>query len=374
MGKPWSARRDTPKTAAFVMLHQIPQGVESPAIPTRQAEEAMHRPAAVLLFLSLSFLAFRFAAAQPAPEPQPEWFKVSFLDLREDLAEAAAAGKRLMIYFHQDGCPYCTKLLRENFGEKRIADKTRRHFDVLSLNIWGDREVTDWTGRPATEKAFAKAQRVQFTPTLLFFDETGGLALRLNGYVPPHQFNAALDYVSGRLEKRLPFTDFLLEQKPEPASGKLHPQAWLMTEPLDLSRKDARPTLVLFEQKVCAACDEMHGEGFTRPEVAAQLARFRVARIDIASRETLRIPSGETRSMRDWARELKIAYTPSLVYFDAAGTEIFRVEGYFRPFHLASSMEYVASGSYREQPEFQRFIEARAAARRAKGERVELLK
>jgi len=328
-----------------------------------------------LRFLSLLLLAVALGAgAQPAPAPEPEWFKASFLDLKEDLAEANTAGKRLIIYFHQDGCPYCTKLLQENFGEKRIADKTRRQFEVVSLNIWGDREVTDFSARAMSEKAFAKAQRVQFTPTLLLFDETGQVALRLNGYVPPHQFSAALDYVGGRMEKRLSFTDFLLEQKPEPASGKLHAQAWLMPAPLDLSRKDSRPTLVLFEQKVCAACDEMHGEGFIRPEVAALLAQFRVARVDIASSETLRTPPGETRGMRDWARELKIAYTPSLVYFDAQGREIFRVEGYLRPFHLASSMEYVASGSYREQPEFQRFIEARAAARRAKGEKIELLR
>lgn len=42
--------------------------------------------------------------------------------------------------------------------------------------------------------------------------------------------------------------------------------------------------------------------------------------------------------------------------------------------HLASSLDYVASGAYRSQPEFQRFIEARAAALRAKGEQVELMK
>lgn len=54
--------------------------------------------------------------------------------------------------------------------------------------------------------------------------------------------------------------------------------------------------------------------------------------------------------------------------------EVFRVEGYLRPFHLASSLAYVASGAYRDQPEFQRFIETRAAALRAKGEPVELMK
>jgi len=215
---------------------------------------------------------------------------------------------------------------------------------------------------------------VQFTPTLLMLDEKGGTALRLNGYIPPHQFHAALDYAGGRLEKQQSFTDYLLVREPAPASGRLHAQPWLMASPLDLAKRDGKPTLVIFEQKVCAGCDEMHAEGFPRPEVAALLQRYRAARVDIAANEVLKTPNGKSLAMRDWARQLKIAYTPSFVFFDAGGREVFRVEGYLRPFHLASSLDYVASGAYRKQPEFQRFIEARAAARRAQGEKIELMK
>lgn len=38
---------------------------------------------------------------------EPDWFKQSFLDLGEDLAEARAAGKQgLMIVFHSEACAY----------------------------------------------------------------------------------------------------------------------------------------------------------------------------------------------------------------------------------------------------------------------------
>ena len=150
-----------------------------------------------------------------------------------------------------------------------------------------------------------------------------------------------------------------------------------MKPPLKLAdslRRGPEPLLVLFEQKDCAACDELHGEALMRPEVAALLRRFQVARIDMASNEAVQTPSGETLRARGWARRLGIFYTPTLVFFDAGGREVFRVDGYLRPFHLASSLDYVASGAYLTQPEFQRFIEARAAARRERGERVELMK
>ena len=345
------------------------------------------RPISILLLAATLTATMPLGAETPAAlapgmvnpgyvEP-PKWFKESFLILNEDIAEARQSGRRVMLYFYQDGCPYCAKLVRENFGDKAIAEKTQRHFDVIALNLWGDREVTDLGGQTMSEKAFARSIGVQFTPTLLLLDETGNTALRLNGYTPPHQFSVALDYVAGQEEKKQKFIDYLRAHATDAASGKLHPQPWLQPSPLELNRRpsgDERPLLVLFEQKVCAGCDEMHREGFPRPEVAGLLKRFRIARVDIAAQEMLTTPAGKRLSMRDWAREANVVYTPSFAFFDTSGSEVFRVEGYLRPFHLASSLDYVASGGYRTQPEFQRFIEARAAARRARGERVELMK
>jgi thioredoxin-related protein len=339
-----------------------------------------------LMILGL-FLASAFAGAveesrlapgmvNPGHEEQPRWFKESFLDLHEDVAEAAKSGRRLMLYFYQDGCPYCTKLLRDNFGQKAIADKARRHFDVIAINIWGDREVTDLAGTATTEKAYARSLRVQFTPTLLMFDEKGEMALRLNGYVPPAKFEAALDFVGARLEKQQSFADYLTAPASKPTRGRLHQTPWLMKPPLRLAdslRREPKPLLVLFEQKECAACDELHTEAFPRPEVSELLRRFQVAQIDMASNATVQTPAGEALRARDWARSLGVFYTPTLVFFDAGGREVFRVDGYLRPFHLASALDYVAAGAYLTQPEFQRFIEARAAARRARGERVDLM-
>ena len=67
------------------------------------------------------------------------------------------------------------------------------------------------------------------------------------------------------------------------------------------------------------------------------------------------------------ARKLGIAYTPSIVLFDA-GKEAFRIEAYVRPFHLAGALDYVASGAYRSEPSFQRFLQARGERMRGRGE------
>ncbi|MFL6574371.1 MAG: thioredoxin family protein, partial [Burkholderiales bacterium] len=149
----------------------------------------------------LLLLASIWALPVPAQEA-PEWFVESFLDLREDAAEAATRGKRLMLYFMQDGCPYCRQLVTVNWRQPQIVEKTRRHFVPVAINIWGDREVTLADGRKLAEKRFAAALKVQFTPTLLFFDEKGNVVARLNGYYPPSEFERVLDYVAGHHERR----------------------------------------------------------------------------------------------------------------------------------------------------------------------------
>ncbi len=309
----------------------------------------------------------------PGYVQKPDWFKASFLDLREDVADATADGKRVMLYFYQDGCPYCEKLINTNFAQRDIVEKTRANFDVIAINMWGDTTVTDLQGNAVSEKAFALGLKVQFTPTLLFLDEQGAIALRVNGYYAPHKFMTALDYVAGKHEKTLAFRDYLAQQAPVAARGKLHIEKGFLQPPYDLSRKAGdKPLLVLFEQKACPVCDEMHGEGFRRKETRELLAAFDVALIDIWDKSPLTTPDGKRMPALDWVREQRIQYAPSMAFFDESGKEVFRTEAYLRPFHLQSAMDYIASGTYREQPEFQRFVQERADHMREQGIEVDL--
>lgn len=98
-----------------------------------------------------------------------KWFVESFLDLKEDFEAAKAEGKRLAIIFEQLGCGYCTKMHKEVLARKYINDYVRENFHVIQLNLWGDREVTDFDGKVLKEKDLARRWRVQFTPTIVFF-------------------------------------------------------------------------------------------------------------------------------------------------------------------------------------------------------------
>ncbi len=240
-----------------------------------------------LIVFGIAFALLAPARAQEAAPYAidiPPWFANTFLDLREDIAEATRNGRRLLVYFGQDGCPYCKQLMVTNFSQRSIVEKTRQHFVALAVNMWGDREVTWLDGRVMTEKELARVLKVQFTPTLLFFDEKGKVVARLNGYYPPQRFEPVLDYVAEHLERRQALGDYLRQRVREPASPVLHDEPFFLGPPYDLRRKPgAKPLAALFETTHCSPCDELHGEGLQRAEVRALVGEFDVARFSLAA-------------------------------------------------------------------------------------------
>ena len=310
----------------------------------------------------------------PGYVEKPDWFANSFLDIREDVADAATAGKRVILYFYQDGCPYCKKLLETNFSLKATETKAREHFEVIAINMWGDREVTGFDGELTTEKQFAATMRIMFTPTLLFLDEQGNVVLRANGYYPPHKFDAALDYAATNNGHEPGFHEYLARTAPAPASGVLHQDPAFLPPGTSLEAlTSGKPLMVLFEQKECAPCDELHLDILKRPESRELLARFDVVLLDMWSKDRVTRPDGKTTSATQWAKDLNILYAPSAVFFDVEGKEVFRTEAYLKAFHMQSSMDYVLTGAYREQPSFQRYIADRAELLEAQGIHVNIM-
>lgn len=344
----------------------------------------MHRSLSVFILLMVMFSPTLQAAEEgklgegmvnPGYHEKPDWFKASFLDLREDIEEASSEGKRVLLYFYQDGCPYCSKLLQDNWGQRSITKKTQKYFDVIAINMWGDREVVALDGSTTTEKNFATKRKVMFTPTLLFLDEKGNDALRVNGYYAPAKFEAALDYIGQRKEKKLSFRDYYAKRSPVSVAGKLHKQPFIMSQPyaLDQLIKNGKPLLVMFEQKKCRDCDEMHNDIFKRKETLQQVKKFNVVRLDIWSKDKIVSPSGKTMTMKEYAKQLDVKHVPSMMFFDGGSKDVFRTEAYLRSFHVQSVMDYVSSGSYKTEPSLQRFLQARAAKLEAQGVHVDLM-
>jgi thioredoxin-related protein len=306
----------------------------------------------------------------------PAWFKDSFLDLHEDLAEATAAGKRLVIFFHQAGCPYCNALVERNFAQKEIAEKAQKNFDIITLNMWGDRPLTSIDGKQYLEKTFAEKLKVQFTPTVLFFDEQGNVVLRINGYHSPQRFSLDLDYVAQHKEKETSYRDFMKANWPESKANKnLNAEPYFSKPPFDFSAKvgiEGKPFVVFFEQKDCPNCDALHKNILPDPDLLAVLKQFDVTQLDMWSKTPIVTPEGKKMTARQWAKQLDVKYAPSIVVFSTEGNEVIRSEASFKVFHTQGILNYVLSEGYMNQPSFQRYLTNYADHLREQGKAVDI--
>jgi thioredoxin-related protein len=294
----------------------------------------------------------------------PEWFKNSFLDLNEDLSEALENGKTgLIVYFGQKNCAYCEALMQVNFGrEKDIVEYTRRHFDVVAIDIWGDREVTNLQGEVLSEKKYAEREEANFTPSLIFYGKDAAELLQLRGYYTPYKLRAALEYVVDGYFKQETLRDYIARADPPAFDGigEMNPEDFFQHPPYILDRSHIaaqKPLAVFFEQRNCHACDILHTDPLNDEITRLLLEGFEVVQLDMWSNTPVLTPDGQKLTARDWAHKLGLFYAPSILFFDESGKEVFKVSSVVRVYRLRGVLEYVLYKGYLNAPTFQRWRE-----------------
>lgn len=178
----------------------------------------MNRRTALATFLALAAGPALAAKVNDDGLHVQDWFLHSFLDLRDDLKESQEAGKRLVVVFEQKGCVYCRDMHEVNLAIPKINDYIRAHFNVVQLNLFGSREVTDFDGKVHAEKDLAKRWGVVFTPTLVFLPPTLAEAqgksgrdaevARMPGYFRPLTFIGMFRFVKEQRYKDLHFQKY----------------------------------------------------------------------------------------------------------------------------------------------------------------------
>ncbi|MFN3207538.1 MAG: thioredoxin family protein [Roseovarius sp.] len=126
-----------------------------------------------LALICAAIVAFPAVAAELGDDGlhKADWMRDTFKDLGEDLEEAGAEGKRLMVLIEQRGCIYCTKMHEEVFVLPEIEQFIEENYFVVQINMFGDIEVTDFDGTTLPEKEMVRRWGAMFTPTMMFFPQ-----------------------------------------------------------------------------------------------------------------------------------------------------------------------------------------------------------
>lgn len=149
---------------------------------------------------------------------------------------------------------------------------------------------------------------------------------------------------------------------------------------LEEAAAEGKGLIVIFEQRGCPYCRELHNVNFERSEIVNYISEnFLVVQLNLwGDREVLDF-DGEALSEKDLASKWFVNFTPTTVLIppEAVGAQsvreatAFLMPGYFKPFHYVSSLEYVMSGEYKNLG-FQRFLQAKAEKLEAQGIEVDL--
>ncbi len=115
------------------------------------------------------------SSAQIETRDSASFFDESLNDMQEESEIAAEEGKKgILLMFEMDECPFCARMKKTVLNQSDVQDYFRENFRVLSVDIEGDLELTDFKGNDTTQKEFSLKQfRVRATPVFQFLDLKG---------------------------------------------------------------------------------------------------------------------------------------------------------------------------------------------------------
>ena len=160
---------------------------------------------------------FTAASAVELRDPGSYFFDETFGDMTEEIENAKDEDKKaILIMFEMDECPYCHRMKATVLNRKDVQDFFKEHFLILSMDVEGDQEITDFNGEMTVQKDFALKQfRVRATPVFQFIDLEGKpiKRARFTGATgSAEEFMLLGQYVIDREYEKMSFTRYKRER------------------------------------------------------------------------------------------------------------------------------------------------------------------
>lgn len=298
----------------------------------------------------------------------PSWFTDSFLDISDDVEEASDEDKKVLLFFHLDGCPYCNAMVNQNFSSGSNKSFIQENFSVIAVNIKGNREITMPDGDAIEEKDLAKLLGIKYTPTILFLDKSGKQIFRTNGYRNPKTFGHTLSYIADNhyIEKTL--NEHILKEQSAVYDFRDHS---LLTQ-VDNFSKINTPVLMLFEDQGCTGCDYIHQKLLNLETVKEELKKFTFVRVDGNSDKPFIFFDGKEITPRELASKYDLSFRPGFLLFDE-GNKIIEIDNRLYSFHFNTVLNYVSGKHYKEFDTFNDYRRARQVELLEKGVNINLV-
>lgn len=165
--------------------------------------------------------------------------------------------------------------------------------------------------------------------------------------------------------------------RPAAAMEGLHDEPWflrsllILAEDFDEARAAGKRFAIVWEQKGCPYCRDMHRIHLAAPEITSFVTKnFSVLQLDLRGDRMVTDFDGEVLSEKDMARKYRINLTPTIQFLPMsldgrkarpADIEVARMPGLLKPDHFLAMFEYVHGRHYEKLQDFHNFVESRRA-------------
>ncbi len=118
--------------------------------------------------------------------------------------------KQIMFFFHIPRCPYCERMLDNNFKDEEILSEINKNFTLIDIYSADDGIITfnDFSG---DRKEFAKYIGGSVVPATLFMDIDGKIIHKAIGYRNIQEHLAEIKYVGTKSYLKTNLETFIQE-------------------------------------------------------------------------------------------------------------------------------------------------------------------
>lgn len=134
------------------------------------------------------------------------------------------------------------------------------------------------------------------------------------------------------------------------------------TELLTEAHSDGkRGLMILFTTEGCSYCDRFIRTSLGNTDIANQVqANFSSVGLEIFNDAEMISPEGASFSVKQFAEQQGVQFSPSLLFFDGNGNRLLRLIGYQSPERFSHAIEYL-SGGHDSRVSFAKYMEQQSA-------------
>lgn len=123
---------------------------------------------------------------------------------------AKEQNKQLMFFFHIPNCPYCERMLKENFKDKETLYEINKSFIFVDIYT-KDEGLVFFKDFKGTRKEFAKEMKVFTYPTTNFTSASFKLIHTARGYRNTNEYLSEIKYINTKSYKKMDLETFTEE-------------------------------------------------------------------------------------------------------------------------------------------------------------------